>query len=46
MFVVRKLDRELALFLGLNRLLRIIWFAESEARTFARSGAPVTNCTN
>jgi len=46
MFVVRKLNRELALFFCLKRLLRIIWFTESETRIFARSGAQVADRTN
>jgi hypothetical protein len=46
MFVVRKLNRELALFFYLKSLLRIIWFTESEARILARSGAQVANRAN
>lgn len=43
MLVVRKFNRELALFLCLKSLIRIIRFTESEARSFARSSPRVTD---
>ena len=43
MFIVRKLDRELAFVFCLRLLRRVIRFAEREARIFARRGAHVTH---
>lgn len=46
MFVVRKLNRELAFFFRLRRLIRVIRLAKSKARIFARRGAHMTDCAN
>lgn len=46
MFVVGKLDGELAFVFRLRRLIGTVRFAESEARVFARRGAQVTNSAN
>lgn len=46
MFVVWKLDGELAFVFRLRRLIGIVRFAESEARVFARRGAHVTDSAN
>src|SRR5712692_8564333 len=46
MFVVRKLNRELALFFRLRRLISVVRFAKSEPRIFARRGAHMTDCAN
>ena len=46
MFVVRKLDGELAFVFRPRRLTSIVRFAESEARIFARRRARVTDSAN
>ena len=46
MFVVRKLDRELALVFRFKGLIRVIRFAESEAPSFFGRSAQVADCAN
>src|SRR5713226_9347830 len=46
MFVVRKLNRELAFVFRFRSLISVVRFAKSEARIFARRGAHMTDCAN